>query len=429
MNARIAFASALALSCAACDRESGDRSAAPPAAAAPGIARVERLPRSNAPEIAKLRRHIDLGDVAAARALLPAAELAGDEALLLKARCDAMSGEFIAALRSIESARARSPRDPDVYATAAEIYAAAGKPESAWSEIGRGTELCGESPELLRAKGVVWLLREGGAERGLAFLEDARAKDPSLPFTDRALAQAHLLCGKNAMRAKDLDGALRHARRASDLDPGDVDAQRFLADVLAGRLDFDGAIEVLRELAQSGEPLDGDLASLEKRAGMASLLAHDRESALSHFAAARAHGMSDADLATGARLLLEEARARVALGVEAYEAGDARAAEARFRSALVLEPDLIEAQNHLAVVLFQRRELAEAIELWQAVLQRARAEDIELPEPVHMNLAKAQFQNGNPAAARATLEESLRREPNGPFASETRGMLERIPPK
>ncbi len=421
-----------------CCSRGDEASAAPAAETAPVATRVEQRPRAQTPAVVALRRHIDFGELAEARALLRSAASADEEESLLVARCDALSGEFIAALRSIESARTGSPRDPDVYATAAEIYAAAGKPDAAWEEIVRGTKLCGEAPELLRAKGIVWLLREGGAERGLAFLDAARAQDPALPFVDRALAQAHLLAGKGALRVSDLDGALRHARLACELDPDDVDARRFLADVLAARLDFVGAIEVLSAVSvahvlasPNGEraSLEGDLASLEKRAGMAALLTHDREGALAHFAAARAHGLSDEELATGARLLLDAARARVAAGVAEYERGDIAAAEARFRSALACEPDFIEAQNHLAVVLFQRREFTEAIALWQAVLTRAHTEKLELPEPVHLNLAKAQFQQGDAAGARATLEEYLQRESDGAWAQDSRAMLERIPVK
>lgn len=405
------------------------------AAVAPAVVRAPlassppppRVVRSQTPELVRLRRHLDFGELEAARALLPSASSAGAEEPLLAARCAALSGEIMSALRSIEAARARNPLDPDVYATAAEIYAAAGKPESAWEEIGRGEQLCGDSPELARAKGIVWLLREGGAERGLDLLERARALDPALPFVERALGQAHLLAGKAALRTQDLDRALVHARRANELDPRDVDTQRFLADVLAAGLDYDGAIAILRSLLAQGEPREGELASLEKRAGIAALLAHERAAALEHFAAARAHGSSDEELSTGARLLLEEARARVAAGVEAYAQGDVDAAEERFRAALHCEPDLIEAQNHLAVVLFQKRAFGEAIALWQSVLSRARAEGLDLPEPVHLNLAKAQFQNGVTAAARATLLEYLGREPDGEWAEQTRAMLERMP--
>jgi hypothetical protein len=99
------------------------------------------------------------------------------------------------------------------------------------------------------------------------------------------------------------------------------------------------------------------------------------------------------------------------------------AAETEFRRALEYDPDLMQAQNHLAVVLFKKRNYAEAAHLWQSVIATARAEKIDLPEPVHLNLAKAQVQVGDRTGAELTLEEYLDRQPNGEWVAPTREML------
>jgi Flp pilus assembly protein TadD len=117
------------------------------------------------------------------------------------------------------------------------------------------------------------------------------------------------------------------------------------------------------------------------------------------------------------------------LGVEAYKAGDLAAAKARSREALELEPDGIQAQNLLAVVLFKEEDYAGAVALWRVVLETAQKEDLALPEPVHLNLARAQELSGDATAARATLEGYLAREPSGKWIEETRTALALLPPK
>ncbi len=389
-----------------------------------------RVPRSTDPDIVALRRSIERGRVDAARALQPAlARVDVGEARVLAARLAAVSGRIVEAIREIEAARKERPADPDVYATAAEIYAGAGKLDAGWDEVKAGDAACGAAPELLRARGVLWISRSGGARKGLGFLEEARRADPDLPFVDRALSQAHLLAGKEDCAARKAADALAHARFAASLDPDDVDARRFLSEALVLNNDFEPAVAEIQALVDRGEPLVAELALLHKKAGIAALLERDRERALRHFAAARKLGLTDAELATGARILGEEAAAKVALGVEAYKAGDLAQAKARSREALELEPDGIQAQNLLAVVLFKENDYTGAIALWRVVLETAQKEDLALPEPVHLNLARAQELGGDANAARATLEAYLEREPSGRWAEDTRAALALLSPK
>jgi tetratricopeptide (TPR) repeat protein len=370
-----------------------------------------------------LRAALDKGDRDAAKELLDAAP--GPEETLLRARWHALDPHgTMESLRLIESARAADPKDPDVYATAAEIYAARSSFETAWSEIQRGEQVCPPSAELHRARGVVWICRENGATRGLEELERARAIDPDLPFCDRALGQAHLLVAKLEQQKKNLDSALLHAHESLSFDPADVDARRLLSEVQGARGDFEGAIATVEALVKDGEKqLEPELASLHKKAGIALLLVHDRTKALDHFATARDLGLSPEELGSGARLLEEEAQALCERGVSAYEKGDRATAETLFRAALRCDPASLAARNHLAVVLFQDKRCAEAVLLWRGVLLDAQADSIELPEPVHLNLANAQICAGDTAGARATLAQYLELQPEGEWAARTRTMI------
>lgn len=393
-------------------------------------ATATRPERSRDPAVVALRRAIDFGDRDAIVANLAASSKAGNEGVLLRARASAqLDGGVIAALRTVEEARAADPRDPEVYATAAEIYAAREAFDAAWNEIQRGDEACGKAPALERARGIAYISRENGAKKGLEHLERARALDPELPFCDRALGQAHLLCAKLAAKDSKLDVALVHARASVRFDPAEIDAQRMLSEVLAAHGDFRGALEVLKALDASAGDLRGELASLHKRSAVAELLRSQRQAALEDFAAARALGLSDDELGTGARLLGEEAARRVDLGVKAFEARDLAGAQREFEAALKFDPTHLAAQNHLGIVRFEARDFAGAALAWKAVLDAARADELELPDPVHLNLAKALVKTGDVEGARRVLEGSLEVAYETRWAERTKALLAELPPR
>lgn len=424
----------VALGLAACSREPAAAAAAAPVPA-PRVEekKAPRPPRSTDPDVVRLRKALEFGRIDEARAALPCLDREGHalgvEALLLRARFAALSGNAIDAIRQVEAARRDAPKDPDVFATASEIYAAAGKTDAGWQEERAGEAACGEAPELDRARACLWLSRSGGARKGLELLEAARAKDRGLPFADRALSQAHLLAGKEDAAARKAPSALEHARLAASLDPEDVDARHFLSEALLLNGDFEGGVREIEALVAQGQPLGAELALLHKKAGIAALLERDRERAIGHFSAARKLGLTDEELSTGARVLSEESGARVEKGIEAYKAGDLDAARALFTAALELDPDQVAAKNHLAVVEFKRGNLSAAVVLWRAVLETSEKEGLELPEPVHVNLAKALALSGDVEEARALLEDYLRKNPDGRFTSETRAALDALPPK
>lgn len=394
-----------------------------PAAPAP---MPERAARANGDAAVALRRAIEFGDLEQARKLDPRVHVGGPEGELLAARIAALEGRGVDAMRILEAQKSARPRDPDVWATAAELYASRDAFDTAWAEITAGAKACGETAEILRAKGVCWVLRENGAERGLEALTKARALDPALPFCDRALGQAHLLVAKMLVKAEKLPEALESARASLRFDPLDVDARRFHGDVLAATGDFAGALATLRALIAEGHDLGGELALMEKRAGFARLLQQDKAGATDHFLSARAAGLSDEEMSSAADFLREAARARCDAGVAAFEARELERAEAEFRAALDLDPDDLASKNHLALVRFRRDDPAEAARLWRVVLEVAAREKIELPEPVHVNLAQAELKRGESAAARRVLEDYLRDAPQGEWVGVTRTVLAQI---
>jgi tetratricopeptide (TPR) repeat protein len=418
-----------------CSHESPQESAAqetasPAAAGAVGSTRELPLrahPRIRSVELDQLRRALDLGERAKALALIVHADGAGaEEAFLLRARLAAMEGKGIEALRLVEAARTQFPQSPAVYATAAEVYATSEGFDSAAREIVRGEKECGKSPEFLRARGIISILKPGGAAKGLAELESARKADPDLPFALRPLGQAHLLVAKDAAKQDQRARALEHAQLSVSFDPLDVDARRFLAECLAANADFEGARTLLSALVAEGEPLVSELALLEKRAGIAALLQRERERALEHFRAARQLGLNDEELSSGARLLAEASAAHLERGMQAYQRQELETAESAFRAALRDEPDSLAAKNHLAVTLYARGRFLEAAELWEKVLLVANSEGLELPEPVEINLAKAWRSAGEGEKARAVLQGFVTSKPQSAHAPLARAMLETL---
>lgn len=373
-----------------------------------------------------MREVLDFGRVAQLEQLLPAASRAGHEEPALRARAMALMGRRIDALRLLAEARKLRPRDPEYGSTAAEIYAGAGAFEDALREILELEKVSKTDPLVRRARGVAMLLKEGGARAGLALLEEACRAEPDLPFTRRALAQAHLLVGKERAKEKDVPGALRHAQASTSFDGDDVDAQRFLSECLAASGRYAEARATLEALAARGVPLGAELALLAKSAGFHALLRGARDEALEHFEAARTAGLDDDALGSAVELLEEAARADVDSGVERFGAGETQKAAECFERALRRDPQQLAAMNHLAVCRMKLKEPRAAAELWRRVLDIAAAEQLELPEPVHLNLARALQAAGDADEARRTLRTHLERHPAGPWLKETEAALAQL---
>lgn len=458
----------VSVACGGGDEPQGS-SANRPTQAAPAL-RV--TPRSADPVLVELRAllggsgELDPGRVdqlvRAARAADPV------EADLLEARWCTILGEDIRASQLIEAARERDPADARVYATAAELHAAAGRLETSDAEIARGVEACGTTAELERAKGVGLIVRPGGARVGLELLQRVHRKDPELPFLARPLGQAFLLRGMRSLSENRPEQAYAFSRQALEFDPEDVEVRRFAVECDAAVGDFEGCLAGYRGLIADGVPLEAELALMLKRAGMAALLDGRRDAALAHLRDARNAGLEPTELGSGAAILAsaagekvtaseaaleagevgraeelavealsydpESLEARRALarcglwrGASALREGDAAAAEGFLAAALEQDPDSLELHQFLGHALYRQERFGEAAEQWQWVVDVARVEKLELPDPVILQLAQALVQDGRVRDARTALEEELSTSPAGPRSDEVRTLLDSLP--
>jgi Tfp pilus assembly protein PilF len=418
----------LPLALAACSDSSEPAGGDASTSSAQANAQKHRVQREEAAEVRELRRHIDLGRTDEALPLLGiwGARL-GIEAELLEARLHTLVGNDTEAVRAIERARAIDTQDPRVSATMIEISSAVGHLETARAELDRAISTLGSSAELLRAQGVMELYSAGGARRGVSRIESALRLDPDLPFVERALAQGYLLLAKEALAAGRPTAALEAAQHSLSYDPQEIETRRVLADILASGSRLEEAILVITELVDEGEPLQGELASLHKKAGIATLIPvpgetdDDRETrrsrALEHLVTAREYGLTDEELASGTRILVDEADRLAERGSRAYREDDLDLARDSFERALRYDPDHLSARNHYAVVLYRLEDYAEAARQWREVMVVMEGEGIVPPEPIHLNLAQAQVQDGDRDGARGTLERWLERnESNADYA-------------
>ena len=381
---------------------------------------VEQLPQSNHAAARRAARALEFGAAAAAAAALadlPAA--ASFDRRLLTARLDDLRGDPVGAVRGLESLRAEYPNQGRVFATAAELHAAAGRLESAEDEIRRGLAACGPTAELTRARGMLALSRPGAADVGLGHLLAARAARPELWFCDLALSQAQVLLGNAAMADQRPLDALGHARAARVAVPDSVDARELEADASAALGDFTGAIQGYQQLLEDGHDVAGTLALLCQRGATAALLVPDRELALERYLQARQLGLPRADLGFGASMLEAEAERMLEEGIAFWRDGEIVTARLRFERAHACDPDSLEIENHLAVSLRRLGETREAARHWSHVVESARATGVELPEPVHVHLAHALVDDERADEARRVLEAYLAEDEQGRWVDAT----------
>ncbi len=346
---------------------------------------------------------------------------------LLGARLSAARGDDIAAVRAIESLRQRFPGEGRVYATAAEIHAAAGRLSSAEEEVREGLALAGPTADLTRARGVLALCREGGARKGLEHLLAALDSVPGLEFTARPLSQAHLLLGNAALAAEKALEAAGHAKAALVAMPGEVEAERLYGDSLAALGEFDKAIDIYEALRTRGVEVQVALITLCTRAATKELLAGRKDAALRRWQRARALGATDEELGFGVAALAKAASERIDAALALHDKGDLDGAKATLTEALAFDPASLEALHHLGVLRYKSADLEGAAEAWSKALEFAYARSLALPEPMHLNLARIHYQREQIPQARAVLERYLAALPEGEFAADTRAMLARLP--
>lgn len=384
------------------------------------------------PRILEAARALDRGETVRARsALASLGEPPPGEALPLLARLAFLDGENVVAFRYLAEAAARSPEHDEVYATEAELLVALERRKSAEEKIREGWKQLGaKTAALERARGVLLIATPGQQLEGLQALERARELDPELPFLAQPLVQAYVLAGRQELGADRADVAGTYAKRALALAPELFEARELLAEARFALLDFEGALAIYEELATAAQPYLEMRALCHQRAATALLLTVQDEDleprrarALEHYLAARALGMQDDALGHGLTLLADAASAELDRGLAHYEKEELVLARERFERALVLDPPSAEAHHMLATVLFRQSEFVPAADHWRAAIDSAAARGETLPDPLHLNLARAERMAGNLDAARAALARYLDDHPEGSWLTETREML------
>lgn len=386
--------------------------------------------RSTDSRVVKLREDLDLLRENEAIQDLHAlgdelSELAGVESYLLQARLLGMRGDLSSAHPLIEAARAAAPEDPRVYATAVELYAAQGQFDTATTELKEGLRVCGVTPELLRAQGILFLCigKVDSPERGLEKLKAAMLADPDLPFTKRPLGQAYMLVARHELAEGKTDQALADIKASLEYDPSETDAWHFLAEVWSAAQEHEKAIGVLERLIEMEQPLEAELALTHKKAGTKSLITGDRPGALVHFMVAREMGLTDKELGFGAQALRDEAVVLVSEGLVALQESDLGSARLSFEHAIKYDPADLAARNHLGVTQFRMSDYSGAVDSWRTVLLDAGELEVQLPDPVHINLAKALMRLDDAEGALLALKDYLLDEPFGDFVDETRELV------
>lgn len=390
----------------------------------------ERFDRSTDPRVVEARAVLDEGRIDLAPDLVErAAALVEVEGHLLRARLAALQGDGVAVRREVEQARALAPSDPRVHATAAELAAAEGRLDEAEQAIQRGIRECDPtSPELLRARGVQLICTPGRAKEGLEFLVRAREADPDLPFMARALGQAHLLVAKEHMQAGSAARALEEIDLSLEFDPAEVDAKRFRAECLMALGEWSEGLSVYDSLIEQGLPLHAEVAVYHKNAGFWALANSQPDWALPYYRRALELGLPREELGIGARFLGEEASKLAEAGVEALASGDDGKALELVEEALFLEPDSLFTYYVKGKVHDWRGEFQLAAAAWKRVVSQARSDEVTLPDPVHLHLARVQAVGLNdPTEARRTLEAYLVFEPEGEWVDQTTQLLETLP--
>ena len=386
-----------------------------------------QLPRSDDPRVELAAAALEVGDVDAAQAaLVQLGESAAPDIACLRARLLASQGDQVAAVRELEQALKRWPDQSALYATAAEIHSAAGRFESAQDEIRAGLAIAGPTPDLSRARGVLMLLQPGGAKAGLGHLLEARRADPDLRFCREALTEAHRLLATQALGKQDAAEALSHARAGLALEPEHPDLALLCADALIALRQYDEGLAAYEDIARGGRDLGASLRLCYQKGGTAALLEKRPEIAIQRFIRARQLGASDAELGFGAQVLQRAVTTAQAAADKAFEEERFADARAELEALLAIDPQDLAAKNQLGVICYKLRDFDGACTAWRAVLQLAEERQVKLPEPVHLNLARALYADAKFPELRALLEKYLANEPTGEWAAMTREMLERL---
>ncbi|MBK8181118.1 MAG: hypothetical protein IPK67_20015 [Planctomycetes bacterium] len=406
----------------------GQGGAAPPPGKSPARPSFpQQLPHSSDPRVAACADALEAGDLSKVQELLLSlGEEGGSDTVCLRARLLASQGDAVGAVRDLEAAHKRWPNQGAIFATAAEIHAAGGRLETAREEIRAGLAAAGPTPDLSRARGVLLLLQQGGAEAGLAHLLEARQADPGLLFCRGPQAEAHRLLATQALAKPDPRRALVHAREGLAQEPDHPELKLLLADALVAVGDYDAGLPAYEELARGGRDLGASLRLTYQKGATSALAEGRKDVAFERYLRARQLGASNEELGFGAHVLRAAAEAAQLAADQAHEREDFAAAREELNKVLRILPRSVGARNQLGVVCFRAGDFSAASEAWRAVLDLAAADQVELPEPVHLNLGRALYAQGKLPEVREVLEAYLAKEPTGTWAEDTRAMLAKL---
>ncbi|MEZ6005173.1 MAG: tetratricopeptide repeat protein [Planctomycetota bacterium] len=278
------------------------------------------------------------------------------------------------------------------------------------------------------------------------------------------LSEAERLYAQELAGADETKAALEHAREAVALSPDNLEAQELLGDLCMLDARWGEGIEIFESLLAQGRPMETKLAPFCKHAGVVALAQDKKDLALRYFRRAHELGLSESELSSGADVLKsaagKEARAAIAAtdegdwvtaethliaaaelwpdledvhlagrelylkrGQVALDNRDWPAARAAFEASLGWDDEFLVARHLVGLVSMQQGDYSAAASAWHRLVDQAREERIALPDPVHLDLARALELGGKPDEARAVLQNYLDFEPGGPYVDLTRAAL------
>ncbi len=388
------------------------------------------------PRLDDARVAIERGFPDAAWTLL---EQVGDDGLesgLLRARACIVEGDAVGAMRELETVRpsagaggesreAEAHWIAEFHATEVEILAALDRLVTARESLRTAYARVGNVPVLERARGVILLRTPGAATEALAALEGAYEQSPELPFLGFPLSQARLLVGREVL-ANDPERSLSLVRAALAYDPLNAEFRELEAEALSTSMLFEEALAIYETLEQDGKSYGDTRALLHQKLGTRLLLQGQRDKAAEHYVRARALGLDDEGLGFGADVLATKAFEWIDTGIAAFDEQRYDLATDAFKEALVLSPKNLEARNHLGVAYFRAEDYSRAARAWATVLKQAKHDEITLPDPVHLNLARAWRLAEKHDKARKVLSDYLDGTPEGTWVDATRELLEHL---
>ena len=241
------------------------------------------------------------------------------------------------------------------------------------------------------------------------------------------------------------------------------EARELLGDLLMADHQWGAGIKVFEELLADGRPIEAKVGLFSKQAGVVALQQGHSDLAIEYFTRARELGLTAEELGTGAGVLQRAAQAEVdraleikdsdaeamesaltraerywpqsvalrqarcdlctQTGIAAFEQGELEAALTAWQQALEWDQDALVARLLLGRAHWELGQYPEASTAWHRVVDSARESKLPLPDPVHLDLARALALQDRHGEAREVLQGYLDFEPAGAFVDDTRRLL------